>query len=51
MRYILVLASALLLGTPLLADSILYDNGVVCPGACIDAWQINDGFANLNYSA
>jgi hypothetical protein len=24
---------------------ILYDNGFVCPGACIDAWTLNMGFA------
>ncbi|HZP24974.1 MAG TPA: PEP-CTERM sorting domain-containing protein [Terriglobales bacterium] len=24
---------------------ILYDNGVVCPGGCMDAWELNMGFA------
>ena len=47
MRTILVLFALLCLSLPALADTqdILYDNGVLCPSRCWDAWAINYGFA------
>ncbi len=47
MRPILVCFALLCLITPALAGSqnVLYDNGVACPLNCIDAWEINNGFA------